>query len=103
MNIIPMQPNESGAYLPVQSWDGATPPDGYLEVAEGVTLTHGGFGTLTIENDVATAFTPDEAAWEAWQAEHPAPEPQDPLTLSDVAEAMIDLQVEMINLKMGVN
>jgi len=77
MNIIQKQPNESGAYPPIQSWSEATPPDGYYAVADGVELSCGGFGTLTIKNDIVTAFTPDEATWEAWQAEHQpsAPEP----------------------------
>ena len=34
----------------------------------------------------------------------PEPEPQDdPLTLADIAEAILDLQVKLINMEMGVN
>ena len=80
MNIITIKPNESGAYPPIQSWSGATPPDGYYAVADGVELSCGGFGALTVEDGIVTAFTPDTEAWEQWQAEHPAPEP----TLDDI-------------------
>ena len=75
MNIIQKQPNPSGAYPPIQSWSGAVPPDGYYQVADGVELSCGGFGTLTVEDSIVTAFTPDVEAWEAWKAEHPEPEP----------------------------
>ena len=75
MNIIQKQPNPDGAYPPIQSWSGAVPPDGYYQVADGVELSCGGFGTLTVEDGIVTAFTPDVEAWEQWQAEHPTPEP----------------------------
>ena len=80
MNIVKKTPNPSGAYPPIQSWSGVTPPDGYYQVADGVELSCGGFGALTAEDDIVTAFTPDVEAWERWQAEHPVPEP----TLDDI-------------------
>lgn len=80
MNIIQKQPNPSGAYPPAQSWSGAMPPETHYQVADGVELSCGGFGTLTIENDIVTAFTGDAEAWERWQAEYPTPEP----TLDDI-------------------
>lgn len=75
MNIIQKQPNPSGAYPPIQSWSGTVPPDGYYQVAAGMELSCGGFGTLTVEDAIVTAFTGDVEAWERWQTEHPAPEP----------------------------
>jgi hypothetical protein len=88
VNIIQKQPNPSGAYPPIQSWSEATPPDGYYAVADGVELSHGGFGTLTVEEGIVTAFTPDAEAWERWQAEHPAPEPPiDDITALQLAVA----------------
>lgn len=76
MNIIKSTPNPSGAYPPIQSFSGAIPPDGFYQVADGVTLTCGGFGTLTITDGIVTAFTGDETAWATWQSENPEPEPQ---------------------------
>lgn len=76
MNIIKSMPNESGAYPPIQSWSGETPPEGYYEAANGVALSCGGFGALTIVNDVVTEFTPNETAWNAWKAANPEPTPQ---------------------------
>ena len=88
MNIIQKQPNPSGAYPPIQSWSGANTPDGYYQVADGVELSCGGFGTLTVEDGIVTAFTPNAAAWEAWQAEHPESEPQlDDMTAVQLAVA----------------
>ena len=80
MNIIQKHPNSSGAYPSIQAWVEPTLPDGYYQVAHGVELSCGGFGTLTVEDGIVTAFTPDVEAWEQWQAEHPTPEP----TLDDI-------------------
>jgi len=68
MKIIFETKNSDGAYSAIQSWGGETPPDGWYEVADGVTLTDGGFGTLTLTDNIVSAFTGDPAAWEAWQA-----------------------------------
>ena len=88
MNIIQKQPNPSGAYPPIQSRNGVIPPDGYYQVADGVELTCGGFGALTMEDGIVTAFTPDVEAWERWQTEHPAPEPPiDDITALQLAAA----------------
>ena len=76
MNIIQKHPNPSGAYPPIQSWNGETPPDTHYEVAESVVLSCGGFGTLTIVNNIVTAFAPNETAWIAWKTANPAPMPQ---------------------------
>ena len=88
MNIIQKQPNPSGAYPSIQSWSGAMPPETHYQVAHGVELSHGGFGTLTVEDGIVTAFTPDAEAWERWQTEHPAPEPPiDDITALQLAVA----------------
>lgn len=88
MNIIQKQPNPSGAYPPIQSWSGANAPDGYYKVADGVELSCGGFGMLTVEDGIVTDFTGDTEAWERWQTEHPAPEPPiDDITALQLAVA----------------
>ena len=73
MNIIQKQANPSGAYPPIQSWNGETPPATHYEVAEGVELSCGGFGTLTVVDNIVTAFTGDEAAYTAWKTANPEP------------------------------
>ena len=90
MRIIQTQTNPSGAYPPIRTWNGAVPPDGYYQVADGVELSCGGFGTLTVEDGIVTAFTPDTAAWEQWQAEHPEPVPQ-----MTTQEAILDKLTEI--------
>ena len=80
MNILRLEPNPSGAYPPMQSWSGSVVPDGFYEVADGVELSCGGFGTLTVVDNVVTAFTPDTEAWAAWQAANPEATAQPPET-----------------------
>lgn len=101
MNIMPITPNPSGAYPPIQSWVGVTPPDGYYQVADGVELSCGGFGTLTIEDGIVTGFTPNTEAWEQWQAEHPAPETQ-PTTETDLMNMAVDHEFRLTILELGV-
>lgn len=104
MNIIQKQTNPSGAYPPIQSWQGETPPGGYYEVADGVTLTDGGFGAPTVENGIVTAFTGDATAFEAWKASLPElTPPVDPPTTTDMAEMLLDLEFRTSLLEMGVN
>ena len=71
MRIIPIETQSSGAYYQICEYD--TLPDGYYQVTDGVTLSCGGFGTLTVVDDIVTAFTPNEAAWTAWQTANPGP------------------------------
>jgi hypothetical protein len=53
MNIISKTPNASGAYPSPQTWDFATPPDGYAVIPEGLDMgdfyAHNGFVVLTLE------------------------------------------------------
>ena len=93
MNIIRKQPNESGAYPPIQSWDRVYAPEKFYEVADGVELSCGGFGTLTIVDNIVTGFTGDETAWNAWQAEHQPPTP--PPTSEERISALETLVLEL--------
>lgn len=90
MNIIQKQPNPDGAYPPIQSWSGANAPDGYYKVADGVELSCGGFGMLTVEDGIVTDFAGDTEAWERWQTEHPEPVPQ-----MTTQEAILDKLTEI--------
>ena len=76
MNIILKHPCENGAYDSIQHWSGETPPDTHYEVADGVELSCGGFGTLAIIDNIVTAFIPDETAWSEWQTANQSPTPQ---------------------------
>ena len=88
MNIIQKQPNPDGAYPPILAWNESTPPDTHYQVADGVELSCGGFGVLTVEDGIVTDFTGDTEAWERWQTEHPAPEPPiDDITALQLAVA----------------
>ena len=78
MKIIRSTPNESGAYPPIQSWNGDTPPDGYSQIANdcdtSAMQTHAGFVTRTVENDVVTAITGNDAAHQAYLSSLPQPD-----------------------------
>lgn len=101
MKIISTEANPSGAYPPIQSWNGAEPPDGYYQVTEGIELSYGGFGELTIEDGIVTAFTPVPAAWEAWKASLPTePEPT-PDPSADRDELLVDHEYRLTLLELG--
>ena len=93
--IIQKQPNPSGAYPALQSWDSPTPPDGYAIVQDAVDLStfyaYNGFVALTIETidgvDTVTAYEPNVEAWEAWKAS--LPEPPESQISDDEAVAII--------------
>ena len=67
MNIIQKQPNESGAYPPIQSWNGEVPPEMHYEITADTTEYFNGFIVPTIENGVVTSFVCNTEAWEAWK------------------------------------
>lgn len=79
MYIIRTNPNPSGSYPPPHTWPLAEAPDGYAWLPDDLDLTeffqYKGFVTLTIADDTVTAITPDQAAYDAWMAEHPEPDP----------------------------
>lgn len=91
MQIIKSTPNENGAYPSIQSWDGITPPDGYLQVTcdTSAMQTHTGFVTPTVEDGVVTAITGDDAAYQAYIASLPSPETPEP-TIEEKNRADID-------------
>lgn len=101
MYIIQSYPDRIGAYPPIQSWDGSAPPAGYAEVPESLDLTefyqYNGFVTLTVENGVVTAVTPNAEEWEAWKAAQLATEPE---PVSEVEQLRAD--VDFVAVMTGV-
>lgn len=79
MKIILREAFSNGAYSGVQSWKSTNLPDDYAWLPDELDLTeffqYKGFVTLTIAGDTVTAITPDQAAYDAWMAEHPEPDP----------------------------
>ena len=77
--MIANMPNPSGAYPGPQSWELPDLPDGYAWLPDDLDLTefiqYKGFVTLTIEDGTVTDITPNQAAYDAWMAEHPEPDP----------------------------
>jgi len=77
MQIIRTTQNESGAYLSPQTWNGATIPDGYAIVQDGLDMTafyaNGGFITPTFTDGVLVSYIANTDAWNAWKAAHPEP------------------------------
>ena len=64
MRIMLKETKPSGAFYNIQSCGSSAVPDGFYEVADGVELSCGGFGTRTVVDNVVTAFTPDTDKWE---------------------------------------
>ena len=98
MNIIQSKANPSGSRPPVQSWGGTEPPEGYLQVPDGVDSSAmqecGGFVTLTVEDGVLTAITGDKEAYQAYLDSLPEPEEPEP-TREDRLRADLDFLAAM--------
>lgn len=89
MNIIKLEPNSNQSYPPIQTWEvsyGAI-PNGYALVQSKIDTSamqdYCGFVNLTIENNVVTAITGNEEAYQAYLASLPEPEPE---TLDEVTK-----------------
>ena len=91
MNIIIATPNASGAYPSIQTWGLDIPPNGYYQIAEicdtSAMHTHAGFVTLTVENNIVTAITGDDAKYQAWLASLPVPDTTQPISLENTVRA----------------
>lgn len=105
MDIVKIAPNLSGAYPPLQSWNGDAPPDGYALIPaefEAAFCAHNGFVIINVEGDVVASIEPNIEAWEAWKAELPelSPEPRDPL--ADLEQLVVDQEYRITLLELGV-
>lgn len=69
MNIIKSTPNPSGAYPSIQSWSGATPPDGYYEITCDTSEFYkwNGFVIPTVEDGKITSFACNTELRERWR------------------------------------
>ena len=103
MNIIPITPNPDGSYRQIQSgWPAGTPvPSTHAVWPDELDTTDfyacGGFGSLTVEGQTVTAFTPNEEAHEEWKAEHPEPTTAQPTQ----EERLAALESAMLTMMMG--
>ena len=95
MNIINLTPNTGGGYPPIQSWSGATPPEGYAEVScdTAAFYEYRGFVALTLTDGVVTEFVGNQEALDAYLAEY-----------QDVLEADQEAtDAEVLNVLLGVS
>ena len=104
MNIIPITPNPDGSYSQIQSgWPAGTPvPSTHAVWPDELDTTDfyavSGFGTLTMEGQTVTAFTPNAEAYEEWKAEHP----ETPTTTQPTQEERLAaLESAMLTMMMG--
>lgn len=103
MNIIPITPNPDGSYRQIQSgWPAGTPvPSTHAVWPDKLDTTDfyavSGFGTLTVEGQTVTAFTPNEEAYEEWKTEHP----ETTTTQPTQEERLAALESAMLTIMMG--
>ena len=103
MNIIPITPNPDGSYRQIQSgWPAGTPvPSTHAVWPDELDTTDfyacGGFGSLTVEGQTVTAFTPNEEAYEEWKMEHP----ETTTTQPTQEERLAALESAMLTMMMG--
>lgn len=72
MLIVSKESAANGAYPPIQTWPGITPPDTHYQIKDGLDLEiftqYNGFVVLTVIRDMVTDIQPNTEAWGAWQA-----------------------------------
>lgn len=93
MWIIPSAANEDGGRSNMQTWNGATLPDGYYWCDEQYVDTYcqaKGFVNIEVNGDTVTSMTVNQEALDKWNTEHPDPEPVEPEpTTDDIVNALI--------------
>ena len=81
MYIISATPSAAGQYPAIQRTTHAAPPEGFLwwpdSLEQQTFLQYEGFVILDIQRNTVASYQPNEAAYEAWKASQPAPEPTD--------------------------
>lgn len=81
MYIISATPSAAGQYPAIQQTIRAEPPEGFLwwpdSLEQQTFLQYEGFVILDIQRNTVASYQPNEAAYEAWKASQPAPEPTD--------------------------
>lgn len=102
MYIIQIEPFESGARPPLQSWDRPNLPDGYAWCPDEFfdvfySTSPSGFVHITVENDTVTAMEVNWDAYNKYVEEHPVvpdePEPIEPsgdASWDDMANAIAE-------------
>lgn len=73
MYIIQQSPAPGGAFPPIQSWQGATPPEGFDqwpdELERETFQQYSGFVVTTVARGVVKSYEPNLEAYEQWRAQ----------------------------------
>lgn len=90
MKIIGMKATPSGSYPSPQDWSGKEIPEGYAAVPEDMDLSGfyaaKGFILPSFMDGVLTGYTVNQAALDAWDTEHPEPDPVETAKEAKLAE-----------------
>lgn len=96
MYIIQLNANADGSRPAIQSWDESWDiPEGYAVCPEEFhevfySTTPAGFVNITVEDNVVTAMEVNQAAYDAYVAEHPPmPEPEPEPTADEILNTML--------------
>lgn len=97
MYIIQQSPGPDGAFSPIQSWQGAAPPDGFDQWPDDLERdtfqSYSGFVITTVVRGIVKSYQPNVGAFEKWKAEQgqvdPEPEPvEDAPSWASMADAL---------------
>lgn len=106
MQIINLTANPSGAYPPIQSWDGDALPNGYATIPNNVDTTvfydHCGFVSLTVKGHTVTNITGEPDALAVWQAEQTEPEGSYIITETEIVDTLLDYEMRILSLELGM-
>ena len=109
MKLIPIKPNPSGAYPPIQEVSFEAPPDGTAvwpdDLPTDIFVGQSGFVRLTVEDvdgvPTVTGCEPDEEARTAWEAAREIA-PAVHTEQDDTAAMLIDHEYRLTLLELGL-
>lgn len=92
MQIIKIAPYENGGRPPIQTWDKPTPPAGYAIVRCDTAdfYRFRGFVDIVVSDGVCSQIIGDQAALDAYLAEHPdQPDPEPEPSTEDILNTLL--------------
>ena len=106
MRIIQKDAWEDGSRPPIQTWEGRTPPEGFVSIPEeldtGLFEAVNGFAELSLgEGGVLAAIAVNTAAREAWRALQPVPGESGPGTADITLDLLADHEYRLCLLELG--
>lgn len=107
MYIIQLESIENGSRLPLQTWNGNVPPEGYAFCSDKFveifySTNPAGFVNIQVEDDIVISMEVNQEALDAYIASLPEPEPELPTAQDDTDAMLVDHEYRLTLLELGV-